>query len=181
MSSPRRPNWESDARSQADNKAGDPVPTTSSVQQRSQKGKQQQRLGGSMRSLNDLHHLPPLRPLSTATQQQRSAKIAIPRLPREEGTSITGSPVGEKHRVTHACEPCRHRKTKCSGERPTCKHCEDCKIICHYADGKRDRTRKYVGACAPVGGLRWLLTGNSEIWHGKQRSMRSCYENSANV
>lgn len=142
MSSPPRSHEESDARSQADNTAGDPVHITNSVQQRPQKSKQQQRLGGSMRSKNGLHHLPPLRPQSAATQQQRPAKIAIPRLPREEGTSTAGSPVGEKHRVTHACEPCRHRKTKCSGELPTCKHCEDCKITCHYADGKRDRTRK---------------------------------------
>ncbi|KAI4177125.1 MAG: hypothetical protein LQ343_000607 [Gyalolechia ehrenbergii] len=48
-----------------------------------------------------------------------------------------------KHRVSHACEPCRQRKTKCSGERPVCKHCEDFKITCIYADGKRDRTKRY--------------------------------------
>jgi len=50
--------------------------------------------------------------------------------------------VGDKHRVSHACEPCRHRKTKCSGERPVCKHCEDFRINCVYTDGKRDRTKK---------------------------------------
>ena len=49
--------------------------------------------------------------------------------------------------MTHACEPCRHRKTKCSGERPTCRHCQDFKIACYYADGKRDRVKK----CVPHG------------------------------
>lgn len=72
-----------------------------------------------------------------------NAKIAIPRLRRDSDvTSAVSSKGGDKHRVSHACEPCRHRKTKCSGERPVCKHCEDFKINCVYADGKRDRVRK---------------------------------------
>lgn len=76
---------------------------------------------------------------------QRAAKMPIPRLKRNiDDPSAAGSTNGEnnKHRVTHACEPCRQRKTKCSGERPVCKHCEDFNISCTYEDGKRDRTRK---------------------------------------
>lgn len=71
-------------------------------------------------------------------------KVAIPRLPRasDAGTPSGSIKAGDKHRVNHACEPCRHRKTKCSGERPICKHCEDFKITCLYADGKRDRVKK---------------------------------------
>ena len=71
-------------------------------------------------------------------------KVAIPRLRRgSDVASNAGSTrAGDKHRISHACEPCRHRKTKCSGERPTCKHCEDFKIVCLYADGKRDRVKK---------------------------------------
>ena len=74
-----------------------------------------------------------------------ASKVAIPRLPRLSGTTspIGSIKTGDKHRVTHACEPCRHRKTKCSGERPSCKHCDDFKIACTYADGKRDRVKKY--------------------------------------
>ncbi len=76
--------------------------------------------------------------------QHHLAKIAIPRLRRGSGGASAGgsSTVGDKHRVTHACEPCRHRKTKCSGDRPVCKHCDDFRINCVYADGKRDRTKK---------------------------------------
>lgn len=82
----------------------------------------------------------------THEQQRQGAKMAIPRLRRDsDNMSATGSSVvGDKHRVSHACEPCRHRKTKCSGERPTCKHCEDFKITCIYADGKRDRVKRSV-------------------------------------
>lgn len=74
----------------------------------------------------------------------RAAKVAIPRLKRSFETTDAAAKPGGRHRVTHACEPCRHRKTKCSGERPTCRHCQDFKIECYYADGKRDRVKKYV-------------------------------------
>lgn len=84
--------------------------------------------------------------VGTYEQQRQGAKMAIPRLRRDsDNVSATGSStVGDKHRVSHACEPCRHRKTKCSGERPTCKHCDDFKITCIYADGKRDRVKRRV-------------------------------------
>jgi hypothetical protein len=75
---------------------------------------------------------------------RKAAKVAIPRLKRSvdaggEGTTRSGG----RHRVTHACEPCRHRKTKCSGERPVCQHCQQFGLPCYYADGKRDRVKKY--------------------------------------
>lgn len=71
-------------------------------------------------------------------------KVAIPRLRRqsEDQSTSKASLAGDKNRVAHACEPCRHRKTKCSGERPICQHCQDFKLTCVYEDGKRDRTKK---------------------------------------
>ncbi len=77
-------------------------------------------------------------------QSQNPSKVAIPRLrPNSEDQSLyKGSAATDKNRVAHACEPCRQRKTKCSGERPLCQHCEDFKLPCVYADGKRDRTKK---------------------------------------
>ncbi|KIW15354.1 hypothetical protein PV08_05400 [Exophiala spinifera] len=75
-----------------------------------------------------------------------SGKVAIPRLKRSiDAVGDEGNRSGGRHRVNHACEPCRHRKTKCSGERPVCRHCQDFKIACFYADGKRDRVRKQFG------------------------------------
>ena len=88
--------------------------------------------------------LPQQSRLGTHEEQRQGSKVAIPRLrPDSDSISAAGSStLGDKHRVSHACEPCRHRKTKCSGERPTCKHCEDFKITCVYADGKRDRVKR---------------------------------------
>ena len=76
--------------------------------------------------------------------QSNAPKVAIPRLRRksEDHPSSKATAAGDKNRVAHACEPCRQRKTKCSGERPVCQHCQDFKLTCVYADGKRDRTKK---------------------------------------
>ena len=94
----------------------------------------------SLQSQADPFQVPTLPQPSPLSYQQLGAKVAIPRLRRD--SNISSAAAAEKHRVAHACEPCRHRKTKCSGERPVCKHCEDFKITCVYADGKRDRTKK---------------------------------------
>lgn len=97
-------------------------------------------------------------PLSGPVPPLSAPKVAIPRLRRDsDGQSYTAmSAAGDKNRVSHACEPCRHRKTKCSGERPTCKHCEDFKLVCNYADGKRDRTKKLVSTGAALIEACWL-------------------------
>lgn len=79
----------------------------------------------------------------------KAAKVAIPRLRKDaESSPADHAKSAGRHRVTHACEPCRQRKTKCSGEVPICKHCQDFKISCYYADGKRDRVKKQFGTMA---------------------------------
>ena len=90
---------------------------------------------------------PPESPRTSVSESRaaKTAKVAIPRLKRSsEGAGEGSTRSGGRHRVNHACEPCRHRKTKCSGERPVCRHCQDFKISCYYADGKRDRAKKYI-------------------------------------
>ena len=73
----------------------------------------------------------------------KAPKVAIPRLPHKGDSGPGGGTKSAgRHRVMHACEPCRSRKTKCSGEKPACKHCQDFKVSCIYADGKRDRAKK---------------------------------------
>ncbi|KIX06226.1 uncharacterized protein Z518_04201 [Rhinocladiella mackenziei CBS 650.93] len=87
----------------------------------------------------------PQSPRSPAAGESSSkvAKIAIPRLERSiDAAGEDATKPGGRHRVSHACEPCRQRKTKCSGERPVCRHCQDFKITCFYAGGKRDRVKK---------------------------------------
>ena len=85
------------------------------------------------RHQNQLHSLP------------QAPKVAIPRLPRDPESALPPGPMREgfdKTRVSHACEPCRTRKSKCSGERPVCTHCKEYKLRCIYADGKRDRAKR---------------------------------------
>lgn len=86
----------------------------------------------------------PQTPHSTTSEGHRTKnpKIAIPRLKKSADAVPSSARSSGRHRVNHACEPCRQRKTKCSGERPICKHCQDFKISCFYADGKRDRAKK---------------------------------------
>src|SRR2546423_4130720 len=74
----------------------------------------------------------------------KAAKVAIPRLKKTAEAASSSVRSSGRHRVNHACEPCRQRKTKCSGERPVCTHCQDFKIACFYADSKRDKAKKYI-------------------------------------
>jgi len=50
----------------------------------------------------------------------------------------------ERARTSHACEPCRERKTKCDGDRPSCRRCLHTSTSCHYGYGKGWKKRKYV-------------------------------------
>lgn len=77
-------------------------------------------------------------------QSQNPSKVAIPRLSRHSGdqSPSQGPAAADRNRVAHACESCRQRKSKCSGERPRCQHCEAFNLPCVYVDGKRDKTRK---------------------------------------
>ncbi|KIW69676.1 hypothetical protein PV04_05538 [Phialophora macrospora] len=48
----------------------------------------------------------------------------------------------ERARTSHACEPCRERKTKCDGSRPACRRCLHTGTTCFYGYGKGWRKRK---------------------------------------
>ncbi|KAI9823373.1 MAG: hypothetical protein M1826_007784 [Phylliscum demangeonii] len=91
---------------------------------------------------------PGLAPPGVTPPGLRPLKVAIPRLPVEPEASYTSAPTPptpDRPRIAHACEPCRSRKTKCTGERPRCGHCVEHGLLCLYADGKRDRARKEMG------------------------------------
>ncbi|KAF8120183.1 hypothetical protein K438DRAFT_1900145 [Mycena galopus ATCC 62051] len=44
-----------------------------------------------------------------------------------------------RQRTTQACDKCRDRKTKCSGDHPNCKRCTARGLICHYSERERVR------------------------------------------
>lgn len=72
-----------------------------------------------------------------------SRKLAIPRL--AEGLETFSTP-GRFHRrhVSRACESCRQRKTKCTGDKSGCRNCREAGIICCYTDGKREKSKRCV-------------------------------------
>ncbi|RAK95392.1 CeGAL family transcription factor [Aspergillus ibericus CBS 121593] len=73
-------------------------------------------------------------------------KMAIPRL--AEGPESAFSTPGRFHRrhVSRACESCRQRKTKCTGDKSGCRNCRDAGIICCYTDGKREKSKRQLAS-----------------------------------
>lgn len=64
-------------------------------------------------------------------------KVAIPR----------GRPAvvhGKGRRVPRACETCRMRKTKCSGDRPVCRQCRELQSTCSYPASAREKSLRYI-------------------------------------
>jgi hypothetical protein len=75
---------------------------------------------------------------SNSTPQQAiasNAKVAIPRQRSRVGPRYT-------RRVAKACESCRQRKTKCSGDTPVCRQCRELAVRCQYPDGMREKTKR---------------------------------------
>ena len=118
-----------------------------------------------------------------STKSQNTSKVAIPRLNRnsDDQSPSRGPAAADKNRVAHACEPCRRRKTKCSGERPRCQHCEDFKLPCTYADGKRDRTKKLVLRERMTSLADVVTTDNLVVWLRDLKSTSNFLKNLAYV
>lgn len=70
-------------------------------------------------------------------QGNNAPKVAIPRL-------NAPSTHRARRRSARACEPCRHRKTKCDGARPSCAQCVYHGNRCSYEDVKRVRDQKML-------------------------------------
>lgn len=68
-------------------------------------------------------------------------KVAIPRL---APTDVSHG----RRRSARACEPCRQRKIKCDGLRPSCSQCVYHNHQCSYEDVKRVRDQKRLGSLA---------------------------------
>jgi hypothetical protein len=74
---------------------------------------------------------PVLQPAKLSAQ----TKVAIPR-------QRAGIAPRYNRRVPRACESCRQRKTKCSGDTPVCRQCRELRATCNYPQGWRERTKK---------------------------------------
>lgn len=69
------------------------------------------------------------------TRVNSHSKVAIPR-------QSTGYTPRYNRRVPRACESCRQRKTKCSGDTPVCRQCRELRVPCQYPVGWRDKMKK---------------------------------------
>jgi hypothetical protein len=69
------------------------------------------------------------------------SRVPIPR---------TAVPSGQQHisRARKACQPCRERKRKCSGDQPICRQCEEEGVDCVYRESKRQQTEKELRCLA---------------------------------
>lgn len=67
--------------------------------------------------------------------------------PKNSAAATTGGPAPVKcHtsvRIDRACEPCRKRKLKCDGTRPSCDRCSRRLRACHYSASNGSRKRRY--------------------------------------
>jgi hypothetical protein len=68
-------------------------------------------------------------------------KVAIPRL---KTCDRAGKSPQRKARVEKACDVCRKRKVRCSGEQPQCRNCVDLDEHCNYAQSRKDRLNEFV-------------------------------------
>lgn len=80
---------------------------------------------------------PPLPHPGSIEQPAPPSKVAIPRI--SAPTTYRG-----RRRSPRACEPCRQRKIKCDGNRPTCGQCVYHNDSCIFEDVKRVRDQKML-------------------------------------
>lgn len=105
-----------------------------------------------------------------------NARVAIKRL----GTG--GEPRYDPKRshrqhVSRACEACRQKKTKCTGEKAGCRNCIGTSVPCNYTDGKREKTKKCALAVNSVREwCRYMLTpadSDTGTWPSLSNGSRS--------
>jgi hypothetical protein len=98
--------------------------------------------------------VPPRNATTTGRKQMSSSnKVAIPR--QRSGTAPRYS-----RRVPLACETCRMRKTKCSGDTPICRQCLELRVDCRYPVSWRERTKVFVSHLPSLGAPHILCHDN---------------------
>ncbi|OOQ91784.1 putative C6 transcription factor [Penicillium brasilianum] len=85
-------------------------------------------------------NVPPPKPASSVAESLGSRSQAKVAIPRSRGGIIPRY----NRRVPRACESCRARKTKCSGDTPVCRQCRELRITCNYPVGWKERTKRQV-------------------------------------
>ncbi|KAL6703588.1 hypothetical protein ACN47E_009533 [Coniothyrium glycines] len=71
-------------------------------------------------------------------------KVAIPRLQK---VGQANDAAKDRRRVPRACTGCRSHKIKCTGDRPSCKHCSTTSRECVYIMPRKDRLKIVTERC----------------------------------
>lgn len=83
-------------------------------------------------------HRPQITSMHSGTKQlYNNGKVPIP---RQRATTAPR----HSRRVARACQSCRQRKTKCSGDTPVCRQCKELRIQCDYPVSWREKTNRHV-------------------------------------
>ncbi|KAJ5858687.1 hypothetical protein N7534_003964 [Penicillium rubens] len=89
----------------------------------------------------------PVPHLQRGESEVGTKKMAIPRLAEgAESTAFTSPGRFHRRHVRRACESCRQRKTKCTGDKSGCRNCREAGIICCYTDGKREKSKRQLAS-----------------------------------
>ncbi|KAF3398432.1 Thiamine repressible regulatory protein [Penicillium rolfsii] len=88
----------------------------------------------------------PLPALQRPESDAGSKKRAIPRLADGAESAFTSPGRFHRRHVRRACESCRQRKTKCTGDKSGCRNCREAGIICCYTDGKREKSKRQLAS-----------------------------------
>lgn len=72
------------------------------------------------------------------------SKVAIPRLVRHRKDREVAPERVSMPRVQRACDNCRIRKVRCSGEQPRCQNCVVQSVPCIYSQARKDRLKEFV-------------------------------------
>ncbi|KAG6814552.1 hypothetical protein H0H92_000080 [Tricholoma furcatifolium] len=81
-------------------------------------------------------YLPPAESHVTSDPQS----VSLPPDPEHVFSGRPTTAPSERQRTVQACDKCRERKTKCSGEHPVCQRCTTRGLICQYSS-REPRTR----------------------------------------
>jgi hypothetical protein len=92
----------------------------------------------------------------------------VSKRPHEEdnnNNNNNGTTSKRRHRVTEACNPCRHRKDRCNGVRPACDNCLRAGRSCTYRPTKKRGLRTgYVRALETMAGMLFSKVQGLDLW-----------------
>ncbi|CAG8435611.1 3702_t:CDS:2 [Ambispora gerdemannii] len=89
-------------------------------------------------TIPNLPHSPTSQSITDSSSLISNASPSSPSSVSGGGEDNTKTPTKRK-RLTQACDACRKKKVKCSGEKPSCQNCQRLKVACTYIPSTKKR------------------------------------------